>query len=361
MAITPLCALSRTTRAGEEVGPVAERPAFMTALAAHSLLLRVARAGNRLVAVGERGIVILSDDNGQTWRQALVPTSVTLTAVDFGSPLRGWAVGHSGVILRTENGGETWAKQLDGPRLAQLALSAAQANLRFGSSASKQTDLKAAEQLVSDGPDKPFLAVHAYDDRRALAVGAYGLFFSTDDGGKTWLPWMSRVDNPAALHIYGLAVQGRDVYLAGEQGLFERSIDGGRTFARLRPPYRGSYFAINASKSGEVLIAGLRGNAFRTRDRGAHFTRVASSTPVSFSGSAPLRDDAVALTNQAGQVWEWRPGSNAFRALATPHSLSPLAAIVQASDGALIVVGLGGALRLPLAATSYTRRAETPV
>src|SRR5690349_8937389 len=43
-------------------------------LAAKSLLLDVARAGSRLVAVGDRGHVLLSDDEGGTWRQVIVPT-----------------------------------------------------------------------------------------------------------------------------------------------------------------------------------------------------------------------------------------------------------------------------------------------
>ncbi|WP_445667044.1 hypothetical protein, partial [Klebsiella pneumoniae] len=39
-------------------------------------LLSVARAGERLVAVGESGLVILSDDQGATWRQVQAPVNV---------------------------------------------------------------------------------------------------------------------------------------------------------------------------------------------------------------------------------------------------------------------------------------------
>ena len=37
----------------------------------------------RLVAVGERGHILISTDNGASWRQVEVPTRAMLTAVTF--------------------------------------------------------------------------------------------------------------------------------------------------------------------------------------------------------------------------------------------------------------------------------------
>ncbi|WP_295719731.1 YCF48-related protein, partial [uncultured Halovibrio sp.] len=98
------------------VGDVLEVPALETDLAAESLLLDVEYAGERLVAVGERGHIVYSDNGGESWTQAEVPVSTTLTGVDFpeGNTEEGWAVGHSGVILHTSDGGETWNNQFDG-------------------------------------------------------------------------------------------------------------------------------------------------------------------------------------------------------------------------------------------------------
>ena len=86
-----------------------DRPALPAPAAVHSLLLDVARAGERLVAVGERGHVLLSDDAGRSWRQArTVPSRTMLTAVAFVDASHGWAVGHDEIILCTADGGETW-------------------------------------------------------------------------------------------------------------------------------------------------------------------------------------------------------------------------------------------------------------
>src|SRR5881392_2872753 len=90
------------------------RSAVTTEFGARSVLTAITRAGDRLVAVGERGIVIFSDDHGGRWQQAKVPVSVTLCAVRFIDKRQGWVVGHAGVVLATRDGGSSWSKQLDG-------------------------------------------------------------------------------------------------------------------------------------------------------------------------------------------------------------------------------------------------------
>src|SRR5262245_50694342 len=93
---------------------VLERPAQSSPLASKRLLQSVARAGDRLVAVGPRGHILVSSDSGQSWTQSTVPVSSDLTAVYFANDKAGWAVGHDGVVLATTDGGDTWVKQLDG-------------------------------------------------------------------------------------------------------------------------------------------------------------------------------------------------------------------------------------------------------
>ena len=76
-------------------------------LSTDSMLLDVIRVGDRLVAVGERGHVVLSDD-GETWRQAEhVPTRSTLTSL-FRVGDRLWAGGHDAVIITSGDQGSSW-------------------------------------------------------------------------------------------------------------------------------------------------------------------------------------------------------------------------------------------------------------
>ena len=95
---------------------VLDQPARLSALAVRSPLLATARAGDRLVAVGQRGHILYSDDSGKNWLQASVPVSADLNAVSFPTPQQGWAVGSDGVVLHSSDAGQTWTRQLDGRR-----------------------------------------------------------------------------------------------------------------------------------------------------------------------------------------------------------------------------------------------------
>jgi photosystem II stability/assembly factor-like uncharacterized protein len=314
--------------------------------AARGVLLDIVRAGNRLVAVGERGVVVCSDDNGDSWHQADVPTSVSLTAVAFPTPLKGWAVGHGGVVLHSDDGGRTWRSQLDGMIAARLAYAAAEAKARGAGPENKekmQRRLAKAQRLVDDGPDKPFLDVCFVDGRKGYIVGAYNLAFHTQDAGQSWQPCMDRLDNPRELHLYAIQVVGQSVYIAGEQGLFLRSLDGGLTFQRLATPYQGTWFALAADSTGMVVLAGLRGNAYRSTDRGRTFAPIPIPMPASLNTLMQDDDGTLYFGNQAGFVLAGRDRGQRFAPLDAPR-LPPVAALIPIDANTIMTVGWGGAI-----------------
>ena len=71
-------------------------------LAEKSLLLDGQVIGDRIIVVGERGHILLSEDHGVSWQQQEVPTRANLTSVFFIDPANGWAAGHDG---RARHGG----------------------------------------------------------------------------------------------------------------------------------------------------------------------------------------------------------------------------------------------------------------
>ena len=344
-----LAAAGSAGAAGELLDPL-QREALQTPRANAAVLLGVTQAGSRLVAVGERGIVLLSDDAGSTWRQTAVPTSVTLTAVSFVTPSLGWAIGHSGVVLSTSDGGATWKRVLDGASAAKLTLEAAQA---LGAEGAASTAVRSAERLVADGTDKPFLAMHFFDARRGIVVGAFGLILATEDGGRTWRSWRERVDNPKGLHFNAVAAKGNTILIAGEQGLLLRSTDGGQSFERLQSPYTGSWFAAVVLPDDGIVIAGLRGHAFRSDDMGATFQRIEVAQPVTLTSLCRLRDGRLIALNQAGQVLIDRDGGARFDVQALPPG-APLTQVVELADGRWLASSLRGTRLLPSAPSART-------
>ncbi|HCE6398425.1 TPA: hypothetical protein NHO20_006001 [Pseudomonas aeruginosa] len=303
--------------------------------------LSVANAGSRLVSVGERGVVLLSDDQGKSWRQGRVPVSTTLTRVAFSDSENGWAVGHSGVVIHSSDGGETWVKQLDGVAVAQIELEAARREAN--DSSDSQRRIREAERLVAEGADKPFLAVFFDDARNGMIFGAYGLAFSTSDGGKSWESLMGSVQDADGFHIYSaVTVQGK-LYLAGEQGLLLQSSNGGGTFSRIESPSNATIFGITASPS-VMLVYGLKGRLYRSDDGGGNWTRV-EMPEATISAGVYVAGDTFLLANERGQVFRSKDGGRTFLQVPT-NNLAPVTSLALATDGVIVQSGLRGVSRI---------------
>lgn len=321
---------------------VLESPAVSSTPAARPFLLTAARAGNRLVVAGERGILFLSDDNGQSWRQAVVPVGVSITAVRFATPRRGWAVGHYGIVLQTEDGGETWRKQLDGIAAAQLLLEDA---LRRAGNDRSDEAVRWAERMVQDGPDKPFLDLLILGERSVLVVGSYGLAFRTDDAGARWVPAVAAIEENRHLHLNAVSsLQGDGtVFVVGEQGTLFRSGNAGASFQTLTSPYDGSFFSVLATSPKDVLIFGLRGNAFQSSDGGGTWAPLDLKSGTTLTSAIALRDGGVLVADQSGQLFRRDAGSSRFAPLESAVRL-PLAGLVEAANGTVLGVGPAGVL-----------------
>jgi photosystem II stability/assembly factor-like uncharacterized protein len=346
-----------------------QRPALAVVKPTSANLQAVARAGNRLVAAGERGLVIYSDDSGHHWTQARVPVSVTITALKFGADGRdGWAVGNMGVVLRTTDGGANWARVFDGQAAAALAVRAAQAAWDGARPDPADAEhplnllLDDAQRLADEGADKPFLDIALRGDGSVLVVGAYGLAFSSADGGRTWRARMKELPNPDGVTWYGIAERRQERYLFGEQGVLLRADGPDEAFATQVSPAAGSLFGSLALDDGALLIFGLRGKVYRSARPGAPWTEVPTPVDASLIAGIQLSDGSVLLLGSAGQVLASRDGGQAFSIFPIENRF-PFTGAAVAPDGALVIVGARGLQRLDLAGRasgSTTTRAGRP-
>lgn len=317
------------------------RPSPQSTRAQRLLMNSVVLAGKRLVAYGERGTVLLSDDDGKSWRQSKgVPVSVTLARGFFVNEKMGWAVGHSGVVLGTNDGGENWALLFDGKRAAILEKDAALAE------SATDERMANAERLAHDGADKPFFGVHFMDEKKGFVTGAYGLAFATEDGGKTWQSAIGRFENSKGSHLYSIYQNGQDLYVTGEQGALYRSTDSGKQFKRLKTPAKGTLFGITSFPDGALMVYGLRGAAFLSKDSGENWNKV--DLPNSTITSAMrLGDGTVMLADETGSLLQSTNSGKSFKAVPQSQT-SPVVGFVQTATGQLVLAGVGGMGRYDL-------------
>src|SRR5690349_7812247 len=218
-----------------------DTPARRSPLATTGEVMAVTPAGDRLVAVGPRGIILASADRGATWQQVHSPVSSDLVAVQFPTSSIGWAVGHDGVVLRTQDGGRTWVKHLDGRRLNALMLAKYEPLEKQGDPQAPAL-MKEIRQFAEEGPAKPLLDVWFVNEREGFLIGAFNLIFHTEDGGATWEAWYERTENSQRFHLNVMRGRGDDLYIAGEQGLVLRLDRVQRRFVASPTSYKGSLF-----------------------------------------------------------------------------------------------------------------------
>ena len=293
------------------LSPAASEDAEPAPLAVKSLLLAVAKTENSIVVVGDRGHILRSKDDGKTWTQCAVPTRAMLTGVSFPDALHGWAVGHDGVILNTVDGGETWQRQDKGDDLETV-----------------------------------YLDVLFLNAQRGFAVGAYSKFIFTEDGGKTW---QSGAPSEHDLHYNRLtAAPGGRLFLAGESGSLLISSDTGRTWQPSAVPYDGSLFGYVPVDEKTGVVHGLRGHIFTSVDQGVTWVPNNSEIKALIMGGTRLRSGSIVLGGQGGNFFISRDQGSSFTHWKPTGYGGSVAALVEANDGALIVVGETGVTRLIL-------------
>ncbi len=270
-----------------------EQTSYLAPLADQSLLLDIVANDQKVLAVGERGHVLLSSDSAQSWQQLQVPTAATLTAVTVvGDSI--WAVGHDSVIIGSTDSGQSWSVQQFLPEL-----------------------------------ERPLMDVHFFDQQHGVALGAYGVFFRTTDGGNSWereyhtsflhpddqeyLEELKEEDEAFYLeemasilpHLNRVTESNGVLFVAGETGLLAKSQDQGRSWQRMESGYMGSFFDVVQKSDGSVLAAGLRGNVFQSDPEHGNWQRLDSQTTATLNSIVKLtgNDDYLLVGNNGTMIW----------------------------------------------------------
>jgi len=267
-------------------------------LASASLLQDVVRSDDRLVAVGERGHILISFDQGESWEQVPgVPTrSMLISVAAVGERL--WAVGHDTVILLSDDHGDNW-------------------------------------RLVSEEPGgDPLLEVIFDEQGDGIAIGAYSLLMRSTDWGESWttdyvvdllvedaednaddaddsLNEMGLIDQDAMAdyedeglqyHLNGLIRLGDEAWLvAAEAGRYYISMDKGDSWSQHALDYQGSLFGVTRMSEADCLVMfGLRGHLFQNCQLGEDNRDLNNWNEIRSDSKAGL---FAAAEDEAGRLW----------------------------------------------------------
>lgn len=323
----------------------ADDPALLSSelkpLAPKALLLDLARTSAGIFAVGERGILLRSTDEGATWQQLPLPTRLLMTSIAAADGDL-WVGGHGGQIFRSSDNGETWVRQ------------------RIDVWTPDSNDPMAGAPVL----DLLFL-----DGQNGFALGAFSLLLRTRDGGVSWEPvelpeaapapeavaatdgdWTFSAEelelaDEADPHLNAMvALPDGTLILAGERGAMFRSRDGGEQWERLDFPYDGSMFGLLAWEDGHVLAYGLRGNAFESFDGGDSWSRLETGGEITLQGGVALPGGGALLVGNEGLLL-FRPDAASpleRGTFQTEAGETPVLSGAMALEGRFLLIGEKG-------------------
>lgn len=262
----------------------------------------------RVIAVGERGTILVSDDKGRSWRQthgdAALP--VTLTGVSWLGGDNLLAVGHDAVLMRSADAGETW-----------------------------EVLMRNSEQ------GEPLLGTWSADGQQIFAFGSFGKFLSSSDQGRSW--------QARELDIHGEHLNDMDgddqrlQIMVGEMGLVLRSQDYGASWQRIEPFYRGSLFGVAHMGNKVWVTYGMRGHVFVSRDDGVSWKQVAIAHRLPLYGHAKYDSGLVIVGTGGAYIKLSREGELADSGFL--KGLGTLTSVAVLPDGELFVAGQKGLLQ----------------
>lgn len=276
-------------------------------LAAREPVLALHPLDDTLIAVGARGHILESTDGGESWIQVASPVRRILTSMCETPGGRLFVTGYEATLL----------ERLD-------------------------ADGNFVLRHQFEDEDMPLFACHFTSETDGMAVGAYGLLLTTDDGGQTWQDDIIDDDEP---HVYGLAEapDGSFVLAATEFGLILKQMPGEKAWQRVYEDYGGSLFGMAVTAEGHFTAYGLNGFALSSKD-GENWTEWSFPTATSVF-SSETTDDRTLFAGSGGFIHAQTSDDITTVTLSDRISINDLTGLPDA-PGLLIVGANEGLFRL---------------
>ncbi|RLA95164.1 MAG: hypothetical protein DRG25_00925, partial [Deltaproteobacteria bacterium] len=205
-------------------------------------------------AVGNRGLVVYTQDGAETWNRIEKVPDVALYDITFIGQ-NGWIVGREGIILHTKDGGKHWEKQKS-PTQASLT------------------------------------SIFFLDQKKGVIAGEGGTVLLTENGGAEWqlaslnweelLPKVLKERGVISPNLYDLFFLNESYgWMVGDNGMVLFSADGGKHWEVLRIGLFPPLFSVFFKDEKEGWVAGQNGLLLHSKDGGRSWERMNSTTDKS--------------------------------------------------------------------------------
>jgi len=228
----------------------------------YNSLNQILYANNTLWAFGGGGKIITSTDEGVSWTKRVSPTSLALNTAAFPTADTGYAAGDFGTLLKTVDGGNSWT-------------------------------------LVQTGTMKHFYCITFFDGSHGILAGSGGICIKTSDGG---LSWDSVSTNP---HYIFRCMQFMDPLTGyATAGSFVlKTTDGGSTWQNVyqSPDYE-EKFSLLFSDANTGFVAGDGGLIAKTSDGGINWEKQVSYTGSGLRALCITPGDYIFAAGDSGTI-----------------------------------------------------------
>ncbi len=282
----------------------------------HDALYDIAFQGQHGISVGAWGLVLMSEDGGETWQRHLTGlTENAILDVSLTSG-RGIMVGQAGLVLVKDAGGE-W-------------------------------------KWVDSGTENRLLSVDLRDTGLAVAVGGFGAVLISTDFGNSWKPvtlnWEEILNDFLEPHLYDVHISAAGhITIVGEFALVLRSLDTGLSWEVM---HKGdsSLFALHMTDAGTGIAVGQRGAILKTDNHGDSWRTVAADTQANLLGIWVSEQGEALATGIRSMIYSTDAGQNwrhiESRELATGwyQGIGARPSDEKAANSALFTVGYNGSI-----------------
>lgn len=192
---------------------------------------------HRAVAVGNDGVVLVTSDGGDTWRQVDAPRSAVankLVRVRVDGTADAWAVGEMGAVLHSTDSGVSWTRRALEQDAAWNDVHVQDGKVwlagEFGRIA-YSADGGAHWNQVASPVNASLMAIVFRDPLHGIAVGVEGIVLATRDGGMHW----DALAKTTKEHLFDAAWDGANWIAVGDKGLLLKGDAQAGRWEVLRP------------------------------------------------------------------------------------------------------------------------------